>query len=422
MGGPKVTLINSKILPVLFLALLALGLASCSPPKPKTKTAIELQQQQQDREKWRKATLLGEYEKVGRKDPRWDEPAKNALDSFANLQLAGGEEQNQDFHTIGRFADQAVQAGCDDALIKYLYVMLDYNAAGHSNNEVIQTYAKAADDMHVSSYSEIRKFYACIRPAMAVWNYEPMPRTNFARLRNLAGMHLERALEDPTMPPGEARDACLAILKAFYNSKQGEGAYHAIEKPLFKNFANSSAPYAIKGAFYMDFAWQARGEGSADTVTPDGWKLFGERLKIAEAAYQTGWQIEPGDPLIPTQMLRVVLGLTDGRDKMELWFQRAMKADPNNWEACNYKLYYLYPRWHGSYEDMIAFGRECSSNQAWGGAVRLYIGDAHFAVANDSGQGTNYWKQPDVWPEIHQAYEGFFQRNPDAISFRHNYL
>ena len=34
---------------------------------------------------------------------------------------------------------------------------------------------------------------------------------------------------------------------------------------------------------------------------------------------------------------------------------------------------------------------------------------------------TNYWTQPQVWPDIKAAYERFFELNPDAISYYHNY-
>jgi uncharacterized protein YqfA (UPF0365 family) len=57
-------------------------------------------------------------------------------------------------------------------------------------------------------------------------------------------------------------------------------------------------------------------------------------------------------------MLTVCLGLAPERAEMELWFDRAMAADPNNRDACKAKLYNLEPKWHGSAEEMVKFGRE----------------------------------------------------------------
>ena len=32
-----------------------------------------------------------------------------------------------------------------------------------------------------------------------------------------------------------------------------------------------------------------------------------------------------------------------------------------------------------------------------------------------------YWLQPEVWSDIRAAYEEFFRREPNAVSWRHNY-
>jgi hypothetical protein len=39
-------------------------------------------------------------------------------------------------------------------------------------------------------------------------------------------------------------------------------------------------------------------------------------------------------------------------------------------------------------------------------------------------QGTDredYWKRPDVWPDIQAAFDRFFELNPDATGYYHNY-
>ena len=65
-------------------------------------------------------------------------------------------------------------------------------------------------------------------------------------------------------------------------------------------------------------------------------------------------------------MIAVCLGQDSDRDRehMERWFRRAMEADPDNLQACRDKLYYLYPRWHGSHREMISFARECLATEA----------------------------------------------------------
>jgi hypothetical protein len=73
---------------------------------------------------------------------------------------------------------------------------------------------------------------------------------------------------------------------------------------------------------------------------------------------------------------------------------------------------------------MLEFGRECVTNQAWKGQIPLILLDAHKSIqrqyVDDSGKN-DYWKQPEVWSDIKSAFDRFFELNPDAIGWYHNY-
>ena len=106
-----------------------------------------------------------------------------------------------------------------------------------------------------------------------------------------------------------------------------------------------------------------------------------------------------------------------------MWFRRAMETDPNNYDACYRKLSYLEPKWHGSTEAMLEFGRECLASEKWGGRVPLILVDAHDALARyaEKANRAAYWKQPGVWPDLKASFEKFFKLYPKAVSWRHNY-
>jgi hypothetical protein len=159
-------------------------------------------------------------------------------------------------------------------------------------------------------------------------------------------------------------------------------------------------------------------------VSEANFKLFHERLEVAAEALRRAWKLNSQDPKIPTEMLRVELGLGQRRDEMEKWFQRAMALDPANYAACKHKMYYLEPKWHGSEEDMLAFGRECLASRKWKGAVPLTLAEAHDALARyvPKESRDQYWKRPNVWKDIQNAFEHYFS-TPDADqSWRHNYV
>jgi hypothetical protein len=180
----------------------------------------------------------------------------------------------------------------------------------------------------------------------------------------------------------------------------------------------------LKGEAYTQMGWNARGWGYANTVTEEGAKTFAADLATADQALNRAWELNPKDPQIAVQMMYVILGQSGNRDQMELWFHRAMELNPNDYDACFQKLFFLEPKWYGSTEAMLEFGRECVTNQAWGGHIPLILLDAHKSIQSqyvDGLEKTNYWKQPEVWTDLKSAFDRFFELNPDAIGWYQDY-
>ena len=81
--------------------------------------------------------------------------------------------------------------------------------------------------------------------------------------------------------------------------------------------------------------------------------------------------------------------------------------------------------YHGNAMEPAGEGvRECMASTAWSGTVPLMLTDAHREYQlylNDAEARETYWKRRDVWPDIKASVEKFFQLNPDAVSWYHNY-
>jgi hypothetical protein len=375
---------------------------------------------------WNLKTTVGAYLEIGNTDPKWDEAATNALIEFARSR-SESLDQDEDWAAIIRTnCDAAVQSDCDDPMIRYLYIRFCMSQT-NSPQVFADAFHKMADDMEQSSYPPIRKFYAAARTLNQVFYayHTNVDRQLVGELGDDMAANLMTVLSDKTTPPEEAYQACSEALYEFSGSKSRyEDCYNKIEQPLFKNWPRESASWLLKGEAYIQMAWFARGNGYANTVTADAQKLFGEHLDEADKALNQAWKLNPKDYRIPLQMMEVELGQGKGRDTMELWFDRAMELDPDDYEACSSKLNYLEPKWYGSTDDMLEFGRECVQNTNWGGRVPLILVDAHYNICNgyiDQSQRTNYWSQPDVWADVKSAYERFFELNPDAISYYYNY-
>ena len=120
-------------------------------------------------------------------------------------------------------------------------------------------------------------------------------------------------------------------------------------------------------------------------------------------------------------MLIVELGSDDGdRDRMELWFRRALEADPDNKDACMNKLNWLEPKWHGSAEDMLAFGRACRDTKNWRSGIPLLLPDAHYRVVRtlDAEAQTKYFFAPPFWDEVSAVYTEYLKYRPHDTDAR----
>ena len=396
------------------LLLTALGPASCSPRQPATRADIL---------KWNLAALTNSYDATGNRNPKWDRDAREAMTEFARTRTASDDELEVLFNLTGAAADNAVNAGCNDPMVRYLYVR--YAGQTWALKERQEQYRSAANGLEQSGYPSIRKFYANVDAAEVLWQQRDTNVWSEVRaLRSKAAANLNQAFQDRTLPESEAYQAADALFQMLSrNPYELTNAYGSMAATLSGLGSKSAASQLVKADFYIIYAWRARGNGTADQVTPEGWRLFHERLGEAEKALNKAWSANPDDAQIPTLMISIVTGQQKERPEMEKWFQRAMTADPDNYQACRKKLNYLLPQWYGSRDDLLTFGRECVASTNWGGHVPLILVDAHseFARTLNADDRPAYWRSPEVWPDIQAGYEKFSQINPDATRFRYPY-
>jgi hypothetical protein len=378
---------------------------------------------------WNLKTLVEAYKTKGNTDPAWDEPARLALTEFARVRSQSLESDESWWEIIATNCAEAIKYHCDDPMIAYLYNR--FSLSQPSNPKALtDVFCKAAQDMQQSSYPSIRKFYAWQRAGDQVsytygYGQDIPPDILRMGIWQQAETDFLDAISDKTMPPEEAYDASHEILEIWRGDNDHyNNLYQSIEKQTLSHGSGDPVFLLLKGEVYTDKAWQARGSGYADTITKEGGKLFKQDLALAAKALTKAWRLNPNDVRIPLQMLTVELGQGEGREQMELWFKRAMALDANDYDACLKKLTYLEPKWYGSADNMLNFGRECVENKDWGGRVPMILPVAHDRIYSqyiDKSEQANYWKQPEVWPDIQAAFDRFFELNPEAIGWYHNY-
>jgi len=398
--------------------------------KPIPQDPEKLANQLRDSLAWHRRTLGDAYDKIGRKDPRWDAAARAALDLAARHYSMDGDKpiMGKDVYAAAKVA---VDAGCDDPMIGYLYSWMAPWPKGSAPTEQWQRYHDAVAALEKSEYPPSRRartliFYAS--STLARKEATADDRKEAARMLDV-GVGLF-----PKVATQEKRHAGLdrvwyemsqVSTKTYriINGGDFQAAFDKVDAAMAQSPELKVARLLAKGDFMMRYAWDARGTGLADTITEDGGKKFDERLVEAGKALTEAWEAQNDCSQAATLMLSIVKGGSGNREEMEKWFQRAMEADGNNYVACTEKMDFLEPKWHGSPEEMMEFGKACRDTKNWRAGIPMLIVDVY---STQGRKGTpeeknKYFTDKQVREDIKTVFEDYLLHFPDNTAVRSRY-
>ena len=400
--------------------VIGLGLlASAFADAPIPQDAAKLEAWSRERLEWNTRSLRGVYDKVGKKDARWDAPAREALDLAARVFSEQVDPVTTliDVHAPAR---KAVAAGCDDPMVLYLYARSSVGPGAPDAEEYARRMQAAADAMSGCGYSPFRRAVAAMKAAeLRAWKADITPEG-----RREVERSVDAALD--LLPACAAEDARFEDRYNLVNSaiatyrKLGgdyKAAFDRVDARLAKFPGIEALRLAVRGNFQLQWGWEARTTAFAAGVTEEQFRIFEARLREAREALEGAWKANPGEPHVADLMLVVEKGIGGGdREAMETWFARAMTADGNDQDACWSKLDWLDPKWYGgdTPDAMIAFGKACLATKNWRSGITLLAADAHFRLSSrlDATERAKYLRSPEVWSEIQSAYDEYLAHYP----------
>jgi hypothetical protein len=375
---------------------------------------------------WTQKTAVDAYDRVGRKDPKWDVRVHEAL-LLVGRAWEGGATYTQMREAYGLLG-AAVEAGCDDPLALYAQARMYGSLERKTAAEELKLHLDAAAAMKDKGarYHALRQCYCFARAADGLARskktLDDAEKQQLKDWLNLALSRFGEGAADPEVPELQIQEACQLMTVTWMTLTRDRAVGFAkIFDALTKARPDSALPLVLKGDVYINYAWDARGGGYANTVTDDGWKRMGERLTEAEAALTEAWKKNPADARAATLMIGVELGQSKGRATMETWYKRAMEADPDNLDACQKKMYYLEPKWHGSPDAMLAFGRELLAGGNWEARLPLELVSAHMTLAGYQEKPETYYQEEFVWKDMQAVYDRALKHNPDSTWDRSYY-
>ena len=128
-----------------------------------------------------------------------------------------------------------------------------------------------------------------------------------------------------------------------------------------KSPRSASARVAL-ACSYLGWAWMARGNGSADTVTDVGWALFNQRIKMAENSLVEAVTLEEECPLWYYVMQGVAQAEGWSRQDETVLFERATSFEPGFYYYYQNHIEFLLPKWYGLEGEAQDFLNQATTN------------------------------------------------------------
>jgi len=412
---------------VCFSAFVAV-IPSLAAPKGATN---ELSERQTRRIAYVKRVFVDGYQTHGKKDAKWDAPARDAIAATARFWSEDPDGNDDEIADMFNKSAEAMAAGCDDALVHFARGRAADSRA--SRELKAREYDKAAQEMLQAKYAPYVR--AEVLLGAASWANGMVIAADAAWKDNSekymdAGMALmPEVVADQQLPPAQL---VTLIGTTGAVSRKIKGDRLVLVEKVMTMLEKSPHPKSLAlsalGSEMINYAWDARGSGYANTVTPEGWKLFRERIGLARKLLEEAWKLDQTNCEAATWMLTVIMAQSRPRDEMELWFKRAMKLDPCNKRACIQKMNYLDPKWNGSINEMLEFGHELAKQGNWAGGLPLMLEDAYWTIAFKSPLAKPpvpdplWFNQPEIWKDVQPIYEEKLRRAPESRLWRTKYM
>ncbi len=179
------------------------------------------------------------------------------------------------------------------------------------------------------------------------------------------------------------------------------------------NPKSAGAALAAADAWLVS-AWRARGKGLADSVTPEGWRLFDTRLRRSLKVLQDSESFAASNPLWYLEYLQVEHALNIPIEQQMAIYERGIKTFPEFFPLHLEMLESYRPQWQGSVEEEVAF-------------IEAVV--AHSPLALRSQMYTRLWLRADQrtglevnifrdmgasWPRMKEGFESLLKAYPNS--------
>jgi hypothetical protein len=178
----------------------------------------------------------------------------------------------------------------------------------------------------------------------------------------------------------------------------------------------SRAAILTEALYWLQYAWLARGGGPANSVTPEAWSLFKERLLKADTLLRQTKPLTGSSPLWGRISLEVALGLDVPRQQMLETFMEVSKDGPVYTPHYTAMANALSPRWGGSWEWVDQFVRAAVTRTAGTEGYSLYA-RIYWTVREQHPDTFELFRDSRAnWPDMKRGFDDLMRAYPHSAA------
>lgn len=165
-----------------------------------------------------------------------------------------------------------------------------------------------------------------------------------------------------------------------------DGVQDWIGRAVEQDAEHRATALLMSGARHIAWGWEARTAERAANVTREQWRLFHERLEIAEEQLLLAAELRP-DWVTPwCRLLTSARGMSLPGDVKRIRYEAALRRDPLDLETHLERVSQLQPRWGGEPGEAMTYAREVFTRAPEGHRLGCVVAMAHIEdwVESDS--------------------------------------
>lgn len=184
---------------------------------------------------------------------------------------------------------------------------------------------------------------------------------------------------------------------------------------------NSPGAALLEVSYWRHAAWQARGSGFANTVSPEGWRLFHERLERASKILTDSQSYAATNPLWYKESLDVNLWLGVPLQRQFTLYERGIEAFPDYYPLHCHMVNALLPQWGGSSGAVARFIESVVKRSPRAIKAQMYTRVWWCVDASTSVDVNVFRNMGASWARMKEGFESLNESYPGSLWNQSNY-